>query len=46
VIQRGQTHELRPDVHVHPAQLGMLLLTSGQVDAARLAWSALDGLDN
>jgi Flp pilus assembly protein TadD len=38
--------ELAPHIEMAHFQLGMLLLTSGQVDAARTAWSALDGLDS
>jgi Flp pilus assembly protein TadD len=45
ITEMQRAVELAPHIEMAHFQLGMLLLTSGQVEAARTAWSALDGLD-
>jgi Flp pilus assembly protein TadD len=45
ITEMQRAVELAPHIEMAHFQLGMLLLTSGQVEAARTAWSALEGLD-
>lgn len=43
-IEMAHAVELEPELHAARFQLGLLLLTSGQVEPAKTAWQSLDQL--